>query len=112
MKRLFPLFAILLITATRIQAFAETEDFAAAVAAGKVSVTFRGNGGSSGDAIEATVVTTPKAGGDLVLTMAPGTRLQSGNASAQNMVFAGVRGQAVDATRFVARSEISVSATP
>src|ERR1022692_1544097 len=28
------------------------------------------------------------------------------------MVIAGVRGQAVDATRFVARSEISVSATP
>jgi hypothetical protein len=111
-KALFPLLAILLVCATSIQALAETEDFAVAVAAGKVSVTFRGNGGSSGDAIEATVVTTPKAGRDLVLTVAPGTRLQSRNASAQNMVIAGVRGQAVDATRFVARSEISVSATP
>jgi hypothetical protein len=104
--------AILLISASCVQAFAETEDFAAAVSAGKVSVTFRGNGGSSGDAVEATVVTTPKAGGDLVLTMAPGTRLQSGNDSAQNMVIASVRGQVVDATRFVARSEISVSAAP
>jgi hypothetical protein len=112
MKKLFPLLSILLISASFVRAVAQTEDFAAAVAAGKVIVTFRGNGGSSGDAIEATVVTTPKAGGDLLLTVAPGTRLQSGNASAQNMVIAGVRGQAVDATRFVARSEISVSATP
>src|ERR1039457_5439446 len=112
MKKIILLLAALLVGASLVRAVAQTEDFAAAVAAGKVSVTFRGNGGSSGDAIEATVVTTPKAGGDLVLTMAPGTRLQSGNASAQNMVFAGVRGQAVDATRFVARSEISVSATP
>jgi hypothetical protein len=112
MKKMFYLLTIFLINASLIRAVAEAEDFAAAVAAGKVSVTFRGNGGSSGDAIEATVVTTAKAGGDLVLTMAPGTRLQSGNASAQNMVIAGVRGQEVDANRFVARSEISVSATP
>lgn len=112
MKKLFPLLAILLINATLVQALAETEDLATAVTAGKVGVTFRGNGGSSGDAIEATVITAPKAGGDLVLTAAPGTRLQSGNSNAQNMVIAGVRGQAVDATRFVSRSEISVSATP
>jgi hypothetical protein len=112
MKTVLVITAIVLISASLVQAIAQTEDFAAAVAAGKVRVTFRGNGGSSGDAIEATVVTTPKAGGDLDLTVAPGTRLQSGDASAQNMVIAGVRGQAVDATRFVARSVISVSATP
>ena len=112
MKTVLVITAIVLISASLVQAIAQTEDFAAAVAAGKVRVTFRGNGGSSGDAIEATVVTTPKAGGDLDLTVAPGTRLQSGDASAQNMVIAGVRGQAVDANRFVARTEISVSATP
>jgi hypothetical protein len=111
-KRLFPLLAILLFSASLVQAVAETEDFAAAVAAGKVSVTFRGNGGSSGDAIEATVVTTPRAGGDLVLTMATGTRLQSGNSSAQNMAIAGVKGQVVDENNYTPRSEIIASTTP
>ena len=44
---------VLALNATCVWALAETQDFAAAVAAGKMSVTFRGTGGSSGDAIEA-----------------------------------------------------------
>jgi hypothetical protein len=111
-KTLIPLLGILLTSASFVRAVVETEDLASAVAAGKVIVTFSGNGGSSGDAIEATVVITPKAGGDLVLTVAPATRLQSGNSSAQNMVIASVRGQVVGGNRFGARSDVSVSATP
>jgi ankyrin repeat protein len=112
MKRLFPLLAILLINASFVRTVAKAEDLATAVSDGKVSVTFRGTGGSSGDAIEATVVTTPKAGGDLVLTMAPGTRLQSGNSGAQNMVIAGVRGRVIDKSSYTPGSEILVSNTP
>ena len=112
MKILFPLLAALLFSGFSPGAIAQTQDFAAAVSAGKVSVTFRGTGGSSGDSIEATVVTTSKTNGDLLLTIAPGTRLQSGNSSAQIMVIAGVRGLVVDANQFEARSQISVSATP
>src|SRR5208283_2681616 len=91
---------ILLLHASFVRAVAETQDFATALSAGKVSVTFRGTGGSSGDSIEATVVTTSKANGDLVLTMAPGTRLRSGDASAQGMVIAGVKGQVVNANSY------------
>jgi hypothetical protein len=113
MKKSSPLLVLLLVCAVTIQALAETEDLAAAVSAGKVSVTFRGTGGSSGDSIEATIVTTtPNAGGDLVLTIAPGTRLQSGNSSAQNMVIAGVKGQVVDQNSYTPRSEIRASNTP
>lgn len=112
MKKSFLLLALLLFSAPFIQAVAETEDFAAAVSAGKVSVTFRGTGGSSGDSIEATIVTTPKASGDLVLTIAPGTRLQSGNSGAQNMVIAGVKGQVVDENSYTPTSEIRASNTP
>src|ERR1035441_585033 len=96
MNTIFPLLAILLLNVSCLQVIAETNDFATAVSAGKVSVTFRGRGGSSGDAIEATLTTTAKAGGDLVLTIAPGTRLQSGNSSAQSMVIAAVKGQVVN----------------
>jgi len=45
---------------------------------GATPETFHGTGGSNGD---------------LLLTVDPGTRLQSGNASAQNMVIASVEGQ-------------------
>jgi hypothetical protein len=112
MKKLFLLLAILLINAVFVQALADTEDFASAVSAGKVSVAFHGKGGSSGDSIEATVTTTQKAGGDLVLAIAPGTRLQSGNSSAQDMVIAGVKGQVVDERSYTPRSQIEVSDTP
>lgn len=112
MKTLLPLLPLLLINSGCLQAVAETEDFATAVSAGKVSVTFRGTGGSSGDAIEATITTTPKGGGDLVLTIAPGTRLQSANSSVQNMVIAGVKGQVVNENSYTPRSEIRVSNTP
>lgn len=112
MKKFLWLFAFCLVSAAFVRTAAETEDFAAAVSAGKVSVTFRGTGGSSGDAIEAIVVATPKTSGHLVLTVAPGTRLQSGNSSAQNMVIAGVKGQMMDANRYEPSSEIQVSNTP
>jgi len=93
------------------RAVAQTEDFAAAVAAGKVSVVFRGKGGSSGDVIEATIRTTSKAGGDLVLTIAPGTRLQNRNAGEQSMVIASVRGEVVDAIRFNTITEMRIGQT-
>ena len=112
MEKTFPLLVILFINAICLHAIAETEDFATAVSAGKVSVTFRGAGGSSGDAIEATIITTPKAGGELVLTIAPGTRLQSGNSSAQNMVIAGVKGQVVNENSYTPRTQVLVSDTP
>jgi hypothetical protein len=111
MKKLIPLLAILLVSASCVRSFAQTEDLATAVSAGKVSVTFHGTGGSSGDSIEATVVTTPKAGGDLVLTMAPGTRLQSENSSDQNMVIAGVKGQVIDENSYTPKTEIRASGT-
>lgn len=111
MKRLFPLLAILLIGASFVRVFAETEDFAAAVSAGKVSVNFHGTGGSSGDSIEATIVATPNASGDLVLTIAPGTRLQSGSALSQNMVIAGVKGQMINETNYLRSSVIQVDDT-
>jgi len=112
MKKILPLLAVLLVSTSVFRAVAETEDLAAAVAAGKVSITFHGIGGSSGDSIEATVVTTAKAGGDLVLTVAPGTRLQSENVSAQNMVIAGVEGQVISGNSYSPSSEIRASDTP
>jgi hypothetical protein len=112
MKTTFPLLAILLVCSTSVQALAETEDFATAVAAGKVTATFHGTGGSSGDVIEATIVGTAKASGDLLLTIAPGTRLQSGTSSAQNMVIADLKGQVVSENSYTPRTNILVSATP
>ena len=79
---------------------APTVDLAAAVASGKVKVDFHGLGGSSGDSIEATITTTSKTGGDLPLTVAPGTCLNSGDAGAQNMVVASVRGMLVGGNSF------------
>jgi len=112
MKKLFLVLVILLVSASLIQSFAQTEDFAKAVSEGKVSVTFHGTGGSSGDAIEATVQTTPKAVGDLVLTMAPGTRLQSGNSSDQNMVIANVKGEVANENSYSPTTLITVTSTP
>ena len=86
------------------------EDLATAVAAGKVTVRFLGTGGSSGDAIEMVVSKTAKADpGPLTLTVARGTRLESRNASAQNMVVAGVRGRTVGGDSYEPTSEIIVS---
>jgi hypothetical protein len=110
MKETSLLLAILLIGSACVRAFAQTEDFATAVSAGTVSVTFHGTGGSSGDAIQAIIATTPKTSGDLVLTIAPGTRLQSENPSAQNMVIAGVKGQLVSENSYTPTREIMASA--
>jgi len=89
---------------------AGAETLAAAIAAGKVSVVFRGNGGSSGDAIEAVVTRTDKAGpGELVLTVPPGTRLVSADVAAQSMVVARVRGRMVDAERFAPDGDIRLA---
>ena len=54
-KKLLPLLIALLVGAFWHRAGAETEKLAAAVAAGKVSITFHGKGSSSGDSILATV---------------------------------------------------------
>ncbi len=86
------------------------EDLATALAAGKVTVRILGTGGSSGDAIKLVVTKTAKADpGPLSLTVARGTRLESQNASAQNMVVAGVRGRTVGGDSYVPTSEIDVS---
>lgn len=87
-----------------------SETLSAAVAAGTVTVAVRGNGASSGDAIEVTVTRTPKAGpGDLVLTVPAGTRLVSANASAQNMVIGRVRGRMLGGDRFTPSTEIRLT---
>ena len=90
----------------------KAEELAAAIAAGKVKVTFRGNGGSSGDTIEVAVVKTDKSAGNLDLTIAPGTRLQSGDSSAQNMVIAAVKGQLMGANSYAPTSVIRVGDVP
>ncbi len=88
------------------------EDLAAVLASGRVSAVFRGNGGSSGDAIELVVAKAAQAGpGILSLTIAPGTRLQSQDAAAQSMVVAGVRGRATGGDSYEPSSVIVVSGT-
>jgi hypothetical protein len=72
---------------------ARAEDLAAALAAGRIKVTIHGNGGSTGDTIEAVVEKADKTAADFELTIAPGTRLRSGDAAAQSMVVAAVKGQ-------------------
>jgi hypothetical protein len=85
-----------------------------AIADGYVSVTVRGTGSSSGDAIELTISKTPRAGSaPLTLSVAPGTMLRSSSGSAQNMVVARVRGRMVSDTSFTPSAAIDVSsATP
>ena len=85
------------------------EDFSAALASGKVTARFSGNGGSSGDSINAVVEKSAKAGaGAITLTIAPGTRLQSRSASDQNMVVAGVRGRSMGGDSYTPASAIEV----
>ena len=112
MKQLVLVLPFLLFNISFAQAVADTADFAEALSAGKITVVFHGTGGSSGDAIEATVATTPKASGDLVLTLAPGTRLESKNPNTQNMVIASVRGQALTTNTYTPMSEIRASGKP
>jgi hypothetical protein len=86
------------------------EDLAAAIAGGRVTATFHGNGGSSGDAIELVVSRTAKAGtGTLSLTVEPGTRLQSRVAADQSMVIAGVRGLSTGGDSYEPSSVIEIS---
>ncbi len=90
----------------------KAEDFAAAIASGRVKVTFRGTGGSSGDSIEAIVTRTDKTAGNLELTLAPGSRLQSGNTAAQSMVIAAVKGQVMSQNSYSPSSVMEVGNTP
>ncbi len=111
MNKTFSLLALLLIGVV-LQAQAETNDFAAAVSAGKITVAFRGNGGSSGDAILATVATATNASDDLLLTVAPGTRLESADSGAQGMVIAGLKGLVAEENGYYRKSEILATSTP
>jgi len=88
------------------------EELAAAVAAKKVSVSFSGTGGSSGDSVMATVKLLDKNADPLELTIAPGTRLRSGNSSDQNMVVAGVKGEMMGGQSYRGSSTITASSTP
>jgi hypothetical protein len=103
---------VLILTCSLFNNAVQAEDFASAVATGKVKVTFRGTGGSSGDSVEAIVTKADKTGGDLELTIAPGTRLQSGDTSAQNMVIAAVRGQALGEGSYSPGSVIEIGSNP
>jgi hypothetical protein len=108
-KWIFPV--LILICSAFIDAV-KADDFAAAVSAGKVQVSFRGNGASSGDSIEVLVTRTDKTGGNLELTVAPGTRLQSGNRAAQIMVIAAVKGRVMGENSYSPSSVIEVGDTP
>jgi hypothetical protein len=105
-------YLVLILTCSFFSDTVKAEDFAAAVAAGKIKVAFRGTGGSSGDSVEAIVTRTDKAGSNLELTIAPGTRLQSGNAAAQSMVIAAVEGQVMSESSYSPSSVIEVGDTP
>ena len=86
-------------------------DMAAAIASGKVSARFRGNGGSSGDVVEVTF--SKRYGGDgMVLTVTPGTRLRSGTPGIQGMVLAGVKGEKTGVSGYYRRESMVVDATP
>jgi hypothetical protein len=87
-------------------------DFVTALAAGQISATFRGIGGSSGDSIEVVVAKTARIGPELELTMTPGTRLQNASSSAQNMVIAGVQGERMGASSYSPGPVIRVQDTP
>ncbi|MDB6004854.1 MAG: hypothetical protein JWR15_1841 [Prosthecobacter sp.] len=87
------------------------EELSTAVAAGKVSVSLSGNGGSSGDSVLATVKLADKAGDPVELTIAPGTRLKSGSSRAQNMVVAGVKGEMLGGQSYRRTSTMSAGAT-
>lgn len=91
---------------------AQAEDLASAVAAGKVAVAFSGKGASSGDAIRAAVSAARSGGGNLELTVAPGTSLLSGNAGDQNMVIARVKGESLSETTYRPSSVIQVGSQP
>lgn len=88
------------------------EELSAAIAARKVSVSFSGTGGSSGDSVMATVKLTDKSAESLHLTISPGTRLRSGNSSAQNMVVAGVKGEMTGSQSYRGTSTITATSTP
>jgi hypothetical protein len=103
------LFFALIVTA---MAPIQAADFAAALAAGRISATFQGTGGSSGDSVEVVVAKTTKSEPDLQLTIAPGTRLSNGSDSAQNMVIASVEGQVMGETSYSPTSVIRVEDTP
>ncbi len=81
-------------------------------AAGHVSVTFMGSGGSSGDAVLVTVKKTSSAPkGELTLTLPAGSRLTNARASEQNMVVGAVRGRLHGHDQYSPESTIRVSGT-
>jgi hypothetical protein len=88
------------------------EDLAAAIAAGKVSATFRGTGGSSGDTIMVTVKKTHARDGNITLTIPAGTRLNSKNSGEQNMVISGVNGLMEGESAYSPTSIIEASSSP
>jgi hypothetical protein len=78
-----------------------------AIRDGKVRVTMRGTGGSTGPSVLIDASKEPNAGpGDIHVTVPPGTILRNGNGAGQNMVVAGVLG------RFMGNVGDSVSISP
>ena len=90
--------AIAMLFALAGSAFAQPKGAAAsgtvtlqnAIRSGKVSAQISGTGASSGDSIKMKI--RKRAGGDLTVTVPPGTMLKNASGGEQNMVVAGVRG--------------------
>jgi hypothetical protein len=81
-----------------------------ALASGKISASFRGTGGSSGDAVLLTVQKTATAGAaQVVLAIPAGTMLRSAAGGSQNMVVNSVRGIAVGPRTYRRVSNIVLS---
>lgn len=87
---------------------AEPTPLEAAVAAGTVTVSFRGAGASTGDAIFATVENRGKT--PLVLSLPAGLILQNEMANVQDMVVRKLSGKLVSSTQFAPASEIQLGA--
>lgn len=90
----------------------ETLSLYQAMRDGKVTATFTGTGGSSGDTVKVRVAKTRAAGpGPLQLALPPGSMLRSDSAGAQSMVVMAVRGRDLGGSMLSPASRIVVSGT-
>jgi hypothetical protein len=95
MRQLQRFAAIAMLFALTGGAFAQPKGAAAvtlqsAIRSGRVSAQISGTGASSGDSIKMKI--RKRTGGDLTVTVPPGTMLKNASGGEQNMVVAGVRG--------------------
>jgi hypothetical protein len=113
MKTMKGTIAALLLLTVAAALRAQTMTLPAAVAADRVRIAVSGTGSSSGDSIRLLVAKSPTAGAtDLLLTVAPGTRLASADGGAQSMVVAKVRGRQTGPFTFAPTSTIVAGVNP